>query len=109
MEKKPRPANVSGVTRMVMTGCGKLYVTVNHDEEGNTFEVFARMGKAGGCASSQTEAVGRLISLILRSGGSPDRIVNQLRGIHCYHISGDTKSCADAIAFVIEQYIQKEQ
>jgi ribonucleoside-diphosphate reductase alpha chain len=44
------------------TGCGPLYVTVNQDSSG-LFELFTTMGKAGGCAASQSEAIGRMVSL----------------------------------------------
>ena len=65
------------------TGCGKLFVIMNDDEYGPR-EVFANMGKAGGCASTNTEALGRLISLALKKGASPDEIVEQLKGIRCH-------------------------
>ena len=65
------------------TGCGKLFVIMNDDEFGPR-EVFANMGKAGGCASSNTEALGRLISLALKKGASAQEIVDQLKGIRCH-------------------------
>ena len=67
-----------GETREKVTGCGSLYVTVNEDDFGPR-EVFANMGKAGGCASASTEAIGRLISLAFRYGVPPDKIVKQLK------------------------------
>lgn len=105
---KKRPAVVKGATRLMKTGCGNLYVTINEDESGKPFEVFTNIGKAGGCASSQAEAIGRLISLSLRSNIEPEEIVKQLKGISCHQPSwtegGKILSCSDAIAKAIEKY-----
>jgi ribonucleoside-diphosphate reductase alpha chain len=105
---KKRPPVIKGATSLLKTGCGHLYVTVNEDEDGKPFEVFTNIGKAGGCASSQAEAIGRLISLSLRSGIEPDEIVKQLKGISCHQPSwaegGKILSCSDAIAKALEKY-----
>jgi len=110
---KPRPRKdiTWGATRKMDTGCGSLYVTINEDEEG-LFEVFATMGKAGGCAASQTEAVSRLISLALRSGIEPEQIIKQLKGVRCPNQAwvkgGRIYSCADAIAKAMEMYMGQD-
>ncbi|MDI6801232.1 MAG: vitamin B12-dependent ribonucleotide reductase [Thermodesulfovibrionales bacterium] len=105
---KKRPTVINGATRFMKTGCGNLYVTVNEDENGKPFEVFTNIGKAGGCASSQAEAIGRLISLSLRSNIEPEEIVKQLKGISCHQPSwtegGKILSCSDAIAKALEKY-----
>ncbi len=107
MAPRPRHEVTWGATRKMNTGCGSLYVTINEDEYG-IFEVFAAMGKGGGCASSQTEAIGRLISLALRSGIDREQIVKQLKGVRCPNQSwekgGRIYSCSDAIAKAIERY-----
>lgn len=106
---KKRPPVIKGATRLLKTGCGHLYVTINEDEDGKPFEVFTNIGKAGGCASSQSEAIGRLISLSLRSNIEPEEIVKQLKGISCHQPSwtegGKILSCSDAIAKAIEKYL----
>jgi len=108
---RKRPKVTRGVTEMVNTGCGHIYVTVNFDSRGIS-EVFSILGKAGGCAAAQLEAISRLTSLALRSGIDVDSIVKHLRGIRCPSIAWEQGhailSCADAIATVLEKYIKKE-
>lgn len=107
---RKRPEVIKGTTRLMTTGCGKLYVTINEDENGNLFELFTQMGKAGGCASSQAEAIGRLISLALRGNIEPIEIEKQLRGISCHSpawaAGGKIASCSDAISKAIERYTE---
>jgi ribonucleoside-diphosphate reductase alpha chain len=119
VEKKPeskiqprkRAKRTTGITERVNTGCGSLYVTINSDEDG-LCEVFSTLGKAGGCASAQLEAVCRLITIALRSGVDPASVVKQLRGIRCPSIAWESGksvlSCADAIGAVLEKHISGE-
>jgi ribonucleoside-diphosphate reductase alpha chain len=108
---RKRPKVTRGVTERVNTGCGYIYVTVNFDQQGIS-EVFSTLGKAGGCAAAQLEAISRLTSVALRSGIDIDSIVKHLRGIRCPSIAWEqghaTLSCADAIASVLEKYVNKE-
>lgn len=105
---KKRPTILIGSSKLYKTGCGNMYVTVNQDEEGTPFEVFTNIGKAGGCAASQAEAIGRLISLCLRSGIKKEEVVSQLRGIRCHQPiwdkGGTITSCADAMGKAIENF-----
>ena len=104
IEPRPRPEMTTGVTKLLTTGCGKLYVTVNNDDLGFC-EVFAQMGKTGGCASSQIESTGRLISLALRAGIKIDAIIKQISGIRCpspiWQNGRQVLSCPDAISHVL--------
>jgi ribonucleoside-diphosphate reductase alpha chain len=102
--KRERPRALKGWTYQMQTGCGPLYITVNEDKAG-LFELFTTMGKAGGCAASQCEAMGRLVSLAWRSGVQARQVVKQLLGIscHCPTGYGENKvlSCADAVGKAI--------
>jgi ribonucleoside-diphosphate reductase alpha chain len=105
---RKRPTETKGTSTKVSTGCGSLYITVNYDDKG-IFEVFSTLGKSGGCAVAQLEAICRLITLALRSGVDVAQVVKQLRGIRCPSISWEggksILSCADAIASVLEKHI----
>lgn len=100
-----RPKTISGITELVRTGCGQMYVTINSDDQG-ICEVFMTTGKAGGCPS-QSEATARLISIALRSGVPKGVIIKTLRGIRCFstlrHKDADGTSCPDAVARILER------
>ena len=105
---RKRPEVVEGTTMEIMTGCGKLFVTITKDEDG-IVDVFATLGKNGGCMRSQTEAIGRLLSIGLRSGLDPLQLAENLRGIRCekpaWGENGVVLSCSDAIAIALENAI----
>jgi|Deesub1362B_J571_1020462.scaffolds.fasta_scaffold00101_53 ribonucleoside-diphosphate reductase alpha chain len=111
IEPRPRPRITQGVTIETFVGCGKLYVTINRDRHG-IVEVFAKLGKSGGCSASQTEAIGKLISLALRCNVNPLEVVRKLKGIRCPSVTWQDgeqiTSCADAIAKVLERYVKGE-
>ena len=110
---KPRPDVTSGSTYKVKTGYGTLFVTVNNDEEGKPFEVFATIGKTGGFFAAKSEAICRLISLGLRSSIPAETIIDQIKGIRgpmpSWGKYGQILSIPDAIAHVMLEHIQKPQ
>jgi len=111
--KKPRirPTQTQGLTRRIKTGEGTLYITINEDEQG-LCEVFTTIGKAGGNAAAQSEAISRLISLALRSGINPQSIVRQLKGISGPNPTWEDGrlilSTPDAIGKALDDYLHEK-
>ena len=102
-EIKPsqRPAVVSGDTREVKVGCGKLYCTINHNENG-LVETFVNTGAYGVCPGF-SQGISRMISLAARSGINTNDIIDQLCSVSCRNCNGvGVKSCPDAIGRAIQ-------
>jgi len=111
-KKRQRPVMLRGRTVKSNSPLGDIYVTINEDQTGHAFEVFCTLGKAGGAAMADSEAIGRLISLALRSGVPITSVKDQLRGISCDLAVGvgtnKVLSVPDAIAQAIERYLTEK-
>lgn len=113
--KRPRPRRLRGATYRRLTPLGTAYVTVNETDEGEPFEVFLNVGKAGSDVAAVSEALGRLISLILRMPSSVTpterlrQVVYQLNGIgggrHLGFGPQRVRSLPDAIAQVLSEHL----
>jgi len=106
---RARPDTLTGKTYRLKTGYGKLYITINNDEGGTPFEVFATIGKSGGFFQEQSEAICRMISLALRSGIRVEEILDNLKGIRgpmpVMTERGTVLSLPDAIGQILEEHI----
>lgn len=110
----PRPVSARGMTHRLDTGCGKIYLTVNHSDSGEILETFITTGSDGGC-QVYTEATSRMISLAIRGGIPAEEIIGQLTSTHAcpsYMMAkgkgkklSPGKSCASAIAKKLEEII----
>ncbi len=110
----PRPMSLSGVTYKMETPVGHTYITINHNENQEPFEIFMTIGKTGSDVAAMADALGRMISLNLRltDGLSPreriKQVVAQLIGIGGARSVGFGKdrvrSLPDAIAKVLSMH-----
>jgi ribonucleoside-diphosphate reductase alpha chain len=111
-QKRSRPEVLRGTTRRVETPLGTLYVNITEDDRGQPFEVFMSLGKAGGALMADVEALGRVISLALRSGIPMSEIHRQLRGISSDRVMGlgpsKVLSVPDAVGIAIERYMREK-
>ena len=104
-----RPPILHGATPQLQTPCGHLYATLNSTEEGNLYEVFLNLGKAGGCVGAHMEALGRVISIALQNGVDPKRFADTLLGSNCHQSNEDTYSCINAFAHQLKDYIELQE
>jgi ribonucleoside-diphosphate reductase alpha chain len=102
-----RPDTLNSITDKIKTGFGNLYVTITFFNQ-KPFEVFTSIGKSGYSTMADAEAIGRLISLALRTGIDPKEVVNQIKGIGgsdpVFTDGGLVTSIPDAIAKVLERH-----
>ena len=102
-----RPRRVRSETDKQTVACGNIYITVGYSKDGKPLEVFINGSKRGGCRANQ-EAIGRLVSALLRHGLFEDA-KKQLAGLicpSCQRWKGEMKredrgnypsSCGDAV------------
>jgi ribonucleoside-diphosphate reductase alpha chain len=111
--KRSRPDTLRGTTIRKETPLGVMFVNITEDERGQPMEVFINLGKAGGSAMADAEAMGRLISLALRSGIPMTEIHRQLRGISSDRAVGlgpnKVLSVPDAVGLAIEEWVRLQQ
>jgi ribonucleoside-diphosphate reductase alpha chain len=115
--KKPRPRALTGKTLSVETPVGKAFVTINENGGSQPFEAFINTAKAGSETAAVSEAIGRLISYILRMTSpvkQTDRmreIVRQLLGIGGGRSLGlgpnRVRSLPDGIGQVLDIYLRE--
>ncbi len=104
---RERPVTMRGLTQKVATGHGKMYVTLNFDEDNKPFELFTAIGQAGGSEPAHLEGLSRMISMNLRDGHSPARIISELEGITSEPVLDNgriVKSAEDGIAYVLKMH-----
>ena len=111
--KRSRPERLRGTTHRLETPLGTMFVNITEDDKNQPFEVFITLGKAGGSAMADAEAMGRLISLALRSGIPIMEVHKQLRGISSDRAVGlgpnKVLSVPDAIGIALEQWWRDKQ
>ena len=116
-DRKPRPRTLPGYTYSIQTPLGKAFVTVNENGGSQPFEVFINSAKAGSDTAAMSEAIGRLISQVLRQA-SPiepvkrlELIVQQLNGIGGVRAMGfgpnRVNSFPDGVATVLQEYLSE--
>jgi ribonucleotide reductase alpha subunit len=116
--KKPRPRALSGKTFNIETPAGRAFITINENGGTQPFEAFINTAKAGSETAAVSEAIGRLISYILRMA-SPvaplDRmreIVRQLMGIGGGRSLGfgpsRVRSLPDGVGQVLDLYLHEK-
>ena len=111
--KRARPDTLRGITTRIETPLGTMFLNITEDDKGQPFEVFINLGKAGGAAMADAEAMGRLISLALRSGIPIREVHRQLRGIASDKAIGlgpnKVLSVPDAIGIALEKWMREKQ
>jgi ribonucleoside-diphosphate reductase alpha chain len=111
--KRSRPDKLRSTSIRKETPLGVMFVHITEDDRGQPFEVFINLGKAGGSAMADAEAMGRLISLALRSGIPLMEIHKQLRGISSDRAVGlgpnKVLSVPDAIGIALYDWYQEKQ
>ena len=108
---RERPKLAAGMTAKVETASGRMFVTVNVDEEWRPFEIFLRVGKCGEVEHAHLEGLARMVSYCLRIGGQPEGVIDQLSGITSEPVwdkGALVRSAEDGVALVLRRLLDGE-
>ena len=103
-----RPEILPSKTHRKETNCGGLYVTVAFWND-KPYEVQILMGKGGQCAFAFCEAISNVVTRGLQKGHSMEELIKCFADISCGNPVDDVKSCADGVAQVLSEYIEKKE
>jgi len=116
MPIRKRPLALSGVTHETQTPLGNTFITINHDSEGKPFELFINSGKSGSDVMAMSEALGRIMSMVLRIQSPVEprerirEMIDQLTGIGGGRSVGfgpnRVRSLPDAVAKVLAEHFE---
>lgn len=116
MPIRKRPLALTGVTHETQTPLGNTFITINHDNEGRPFELFINSGKSGSDVMAMSEALGRIMSMVLRMQSSVEprerirEMIDQLTGIGGGRSVGfgpnRVRSLPDAVAKVLAEHFE---
>ena len=117
--KKPRPRSLPGYTYQISTPLGKAFVTINENGGKQPFEIFVNTAKAGSDTAAVSEAIGRLISYVLRLASAVEprqrlkEVMDQLAGIGGGRSLGfgpkRVRSLPDGVAQVLAEYLEQAE
>ena len=116
MPIRKRPVALTGVTHETQTPLGNTFITINHDAEGRPFELFINSGKSGSDVMAMSEALGRIMSMVLRMQSPVEprerirEMIDQLTGIGGGRSVGfgpnRVRSLPDAVAKVLAEHFE---
>jgi ribonucleoside-diphosphate reductase alpha chain len=117
--KKPRAAVLKGQTYRITTPLGTTYVTINTNGLEQPFEVFIHTSKAGTDTLAVSEAIGRLISYVLRISSPVEprerlmEVIRQLEGIGGGRPMGfgahRVLSLPDGVAQILKDFMEESE
>jgi ribonucleoside-diphosphate reductase alpha chain len=111
--KRARPEKLRSTSIRKETPLGTMFIHISEDDRNQPFDVFLNLGKAGGSAMADAEALGRMISLALRSGIPLMELIRQLRGISSDRAVGlgpnKVLSMPDAVGIALEEWWRDKQ
>lgn len=105
-----RPSSIEGKTYKIETGCGTSYITISNLDS-PYYEIFATLGKTGGCPSATLQSLTRCLTVGLNLSKDPERLIKryikQLIGIGCPHSTKHIPSCVESIGIVLQKHYHK--